>query len=374
MPQIRELLRGSLLSPNKNPEEVEMYIDRPEVIIEAFADGDTTPSVLSSVTSVFKTANTSATTITTFDDGRVGQVVDIIVGDSNTTFDFSGGGNLVNGNGADVTPSSGNQMKAIYDGTNWFCIGTGEVSGINIVEDTTPQLGGQLDVNGQSIKFDDNEDIIFGTGDDVRIDWNGYHLIIGGVTSSGYIHVIERTLKMMNSDASMELALVHNGSNGYVGTGVNSGPLLLGHQGTPTVKTQSHLASGNTSGATLINHAAADVDIGFNLLPSFNFNASDTLEARHCGAITGKTDTSSYTLTGPTSSDTDFPVGGVATVANFGSSTNYSLADTASCTMYICDGSSVSDISGSAALAPGGMITLYRYSTSAIYITGSGVS
>ena len=107
-------------------------------------------------------------------------------------------------------------------------------------------------------------------------------------------------------------------------------------------------------------------------LPTFNFNVSDTLEARHSGHSTGKTNTTAYTLTGPTSSDVDFPVGGVCTVMNLGSSTNYTISDTATCTMYHVTGSAVTDITGSGTLAPGGIVTLYRYSTSAIYIWGSG--
>lgn len=133
-------------------------------------------------------------------------------------------------------------------------------------------------------------------------------------------------------------------------------------------------ATGNVSGCKVADHAGTMQFVGFNTMPSFNFNASDTLEAQHCGKMTGKTNTSSYTLTGPTSGDLDFPVGGTCVVANFGSSTAYSIVDTASCTMYVVDGSSVTDIAGTASLAAGGICTLYRYSDSAIYLWGSGLT
>jgi hypothetical protein len=52
------------------------------------------------------------------------------------------------------------------DANNWTEVGSG--SGLdNVVEDLTPQLGGDLDVNGQSIVSVSNGDIIFtpnGTG------------------------------------------------------------------------------------------------------------------------------------------------------------------------------------------------------------------
>ena len=133
--------------------------------------------------------------------------------------------------------------------------------------------------------------------------------------------------------------------------------------------------TGRTSSGQVNDHGGTLRDIGFNVLPNFNFNASDTLEASHCGHATGKTNTSLYTLTGPTNSDVDFPVGGVAHVYNLGTSGNYLISDTGTCTMYVCDGSAApQDIVGTCTLAPGGMVTLWRYSTTAIYITGTGIT
>ncbi len=147
-----------------------------------------------------------------------------------------------------------------------------------------------------------------------------------------------------------------------------------GGSGVIEMSLQQSAGSGNTSGLLVRDHGNTLRDAGFNTLNTFNFNASDTLEAQHCGSATGKDNTTSYTLTGPVSGDTDFPVGGVCTIMNLGSSTDYNLADTASCTMYVLDGSSVTDIAGAATIAPGGIVTLYRYSASAIYLWGSGLT
>ena len=174
-----------------------------------------------------------------------------------------------------------------------------------------------------------------------------------------------------------QVTIVASGTDtGAVPIDIDAGnnAITLSSNSTVYFQTQTYNGTGTTSAAQIKDHGGTLQDIGFNILPTFNFNASDTLEAQHCGHMTGKTNTSAYTLTGPTSSDVDFPVGGVCTIANFGTSTDYSLADTATCTMYVCDGSSVTDISGGATIAPGGIVTLYRYSTTAIYLFGSGLT
>ena len=84
----------------------------------SFSDGDTTPSVKGYEN--FKTANTSAKTITDFDDGYDGQVCHIVIGDNLTTIDFSGT-NLKGNDGVDWKPTTNDKMIAIYDGTSWYC-------------------------------------------------------------------------------------------------------------------------------------------------------------------------------------------------------------------------------------------------------------
>ena len=52
-------------------------------------------------------------------------------------------------------------------------------SGIgNVVEDTTPQLGGTLDTNGNNITFSDNIKAVFGTGSDLQVFHNNGNSVI----------------------------------------------------------------------------------------------------------------------------------------------------------------------------------------------------
>ena len=86
-------------------------------IVTAFTDGDATPSV--KFKKLFKTANTGATTITMFDDPTIGEPVRIIIDDVNTTIDFTGT-NLKGNSGADWSPTTGDHMTGIFDGTDWY--------------------------------------------------------------------------------------------------------------------------------------------------------------------------------------------------------------------------------------------------------------
>jgi len=60
----------------------------------------------------------------------------------------------------------------IYDGSAWNTITP------DLIGDTTPQLGGDLDTNGNDIKFGDNDKATFGAGDDLQIYHDGSDSII----------------------------------------------------------------------------------------------------------------------------------------------------------------------------------------------------
>lgn len=106
-----------------NPQNWNVFVDKINDLVNgintlvAFTDGDATPSV--STDRHFKTANTSPTTITMFDDGTDGKLITVLIDDANTTIDFTST-NLKGNGGADWSPSSGDIMTGIYDGTNWY--------------------------------------------------------------------------------------------------------------------------------------------------------------------------------------------------------------------------------------------------------------
>lgn len=87
--------------------------------VRVFPADDATPSIKDG--KVFKTANANPTTITTFEDGQIGQVIIVIINDGNTTIDFTGT-NLKGNAGVDWSPAQYDHFHCTYDGTNWHCI------------------------------------------------------------------------------------------------------------------------------------------------------------------------------------------------------------------------------------------------------------
>lgn len=76
---------------------------------------DTTPTLAGG--RYWKTANTSATTITDFDDMIPGEIYRIKVNDNNTTFDFNPFSSQLRGNGgSNFTAGTGDHLILIYDG------------------------------------------------------------------------------------------------------------------------------------------------------------------------------------------------------------------------------------------------------------------
>lgn len=81
-------------------------------------DGDATPAV--PYYEMYKTANTSPTTITNFDTVSLTKKIWVMFGDSNTTIDFTASSLLGNA-GVDWTPSQGDHMTCVWDGASWYC-------------------------------------------------------------------------------------------------------------------------------------------------------------------------------------------------------------------------------------------------------------
>jgi hypothetical protein len=76
---------------------------------------------------------------------------------------------LTNG---DLYFDTGDNELYIWNGSAW------QAASPNIVADTTPQLGGDLDTNGNDINFGDNDKAIFGAGSDLQIYHDGSNSFI----------------------------------------------------------------------------------------------------------------------------------------------------------------------------------------------------
>jgi polygalacturonase len=84
--------------------------------MQTFAGSDATPSVDGG--NFFITGNTVSTTITNFDNGRRGQVIYVVVGDTFTIIDFTG--TALRGNSAtDWSPALHDYMTGVFSGSTW---------------------------------------------------------------------------------------------------------------------------------------------------------------------------------------------------------------------------------------------------------------
>lgn len=86
--------------------------------VQTFTNGDASPSVAAGT--VFKTANTSPTTITMFDGGSDGQFIYVLINDANTTIDFTGT-NLKGNAGVDWSPTTGDSLECFFVSPSWYC-------------------------------------------------------------------------------------------------------------------------------------------------------------------------------------------------------------------------------------------------------------
>ena len=168
-----------------------------------------------------------------------------------------------------------------------------------------------------------------------------------------------------------DLIFMHNGSAGGIYDEVNDYWALR------TDTNRDYNGLGVTSGFQTVDHLNTLYDVGFNVLPPLNFNTNIDLGtggAQYVGKCWGKTNTTTYTLTGPSNTELDFPVGGMMQVANLSSTGILTITPSTGCTFSILEGGTLTAFSGSGTINPGSMVTLWRYSASAIYMIGAGVS
>lgn len=139
-------------------------------------------------------------------------------------------------------------------------------------------------------------------------------------------------------------------------------------------QSRSPSGTGVTSSAQVIDHGGTLRDIGFNILPLFNDDVSDTTEARHAGSVQLKEASTARTLTLSSSTDLDFPVNGMTTILNAFTSGNYTVNEGASTTLYFLDGSTRVDTAGGMTIGPGGYANVWRRSATVYIAWGAGVT
>jgi len=211
------LLTGALYF-NSTDNEMRVYTGSVWIAVVDLA-GDVTVNSLTSNNDVVVKGNleVQGTTITV--DSATAQTIDlgdndrIRLGDSDDLQVYHDGTDSYIANSTGTLKLSGNTdvtgnitVSGTVDGRDIAADGaTLDTALQNVSEDTTPQLGGDLDTNGNDIKFGDNDIATFGAGDDLRIWHSGTQSYIQD-QGTGNVNLLGNSVVIAN----------YNGGQNYI--------------------------------------------------------------------------------------------------------------------------------------------------------------
>ena len=178
------------------------------------------------------------------------------------TYNASGNPDVVaTGNSGQVLTSNGSGAAPTFQAA-----AAGGIS--DVVSDTSPQLGGDLDTNSFEIKLDDSHNVVFGDGDDLKIRHNGTDNHIEGLNGSTTIGAVEY-INLRSTDS--------NGSNAkWMIRCHNDEEVSLYYNNTKKFETTN-------TGATVTGTLIADgIDLGDG--EKFLGGTDDDLEIYHDGS------------------------------------------------------------------------------------------
>ena len=155
----------------------------------------------------------------------------------------------------------------------------------NLAEDTTPQLGGNLDINGHNILYADNEKAIFGDGPDLEIYHDGNNSFITDV-GTGSIFIRSGTTYITNANGTKTSIATNSGAGQLIYFNnslrletVDGGAKVTGNlevTGNFVTATTDNLSEGSTN--LYYTDARADARITKAAIDALNVDA-DTLDS-----------------------------------------------------------------------------------------------
>lgn len=137
-------------------------------------DGDTTPNVAPG--NLFKTQNTTATTISDLDgvQREMSKTVNVIFGDDNTEVDFVGG-SLRGNRGINWVPKTNDNMICTQNQTLWFCVISGNVEPFQLTAnlvDINNSINTQGKFLGKAVYNGNTNKAIWAAGATAASTWN----------------------------------------------------------------------------------------------------------------------------------------------------------------------------------------------------------
>jgi hypothetical protein len=116
---------------------------------QLFVDGDTTPDIRGS--SFYTTQNTGSTIISNLENGFKGQEIIIKINDDNTT--FANGANLTGNYGFSWRSITGDEIRAVYNGSSWLLTANSDRSVQADVTASTTDAQGQGNLGRKVTEF-----------------------------------------------------------------------------------------------------------------------------------------------------------------------------------------------------------------------------
>lgn len=123
--------------------------------------------------------------------------------------------------------NSSNQIKNFVDSDAMVALIAAGAAGItDVVQDLTPQLGGDLETNGNDITFGDNDKALFGAGSDLRIYHDGSNSYISD-SGTGSLYI--------KSDGAG--VAINGAGNSPMITALSGGAVFLNYNGSSKLTT-----------------------------------------------------------------------------------------------------------------------------------------
>lgn len=302
-------------------------------------------------------------------------------------------GQLAEGELAINTNAADRKLYSKDAGGTVFEIGGGIT---DVVQDTTPQLGGDLQSNGFDIDMADNDQVTFGTSADAQMFFDATRLVIDvGTPDKLYIRGDQNSqisLHLTNTDSSSELAdfgffgstalsIENRQNSGFVhirgrdsgGTqtmlieGDPDGALIGYYDGIAEWQTQDSNASGNTTGLEVKAHNQVYYDVGLNVMPIYEIDVSDTFDVDHASMLWHKDAGGAVTFT--CENTTDAPNGTIWMVHN-ADTENITIAQGTGVTINWIE-AGAAPAAGNVTLSQGGIVTVYKYTNTEYWVWGA---
>ena len=200
------------------------------------------------------------------------------------------------------------------------------------------------------IKLNDNNQAIFGTGSDMALYHSGTQNILRMLTDQVF---------RIENNAGNQLIIATPGQG-----------VSLHYNNVLALEASLYTEAGFGTGGKVQDGLGTLQPVGFNVLPIYEIDASDTFDLAHNGRLWHKDSGAAVTFT--CDQDANIPQGATYTIANEDTE-DITIAQGTGVTLRWFDGSGAPS-TGNRTLGQGGLATVYKYQLTEFWIWGVGIT